>query len=156
MPPVTPRCPFCNAHGLSCLANQPVGAYLIVYCGQCGAIHGIIPSPKSPGRPRGEKEPRKSQPAKTVFEIIGRADVTNKQPYSPQKLAERARAASLNRGTMYMQITHDDGPPVCPHHKIDMKQMTVPAGYPNSGLKVWVCPQFEDCKEWELVDHEDL
>jgi hypothetical protein len=55
-------------------------------------------------------------------------------------------------GSLYMQVAEDFGPPICPEHKVDMVREVVPAGYPNSGLPIWVCPRFEACRNWEIAE----
>lgn len=43
-PTATPRCPTCDAQGIKHLANHNLGQYILVYCGQCGAIYGVVPN----------------------------------------------------------------------------------------------------------------
>ena len=45
MPPtsVVPHCPACKVEGVKHLATKSMGAYLLVYCDQCGAIYGVVP-----------------------------------------------------------------------------------------------------------------
>jgi len=43
-PTATPRCPTCNAQGIKHLVNHNLGQYFLVYCGQCGAIYGVVPN----------------------------------------------------------------------------------------------------------------
>jgi hypothetical protein len=183
-----PRCPHCNATGLKYLAAQEVGLYTIVYCSQCGAIHGVVPQvqkrkvasqatsspqtsspPKKQQSPSAKVEPVKStvaapvapKPAQAKLEDhnrpaflqeIGYADLSKKVPYSPEKMASRMRAAGRGHSTQYMRIAVDEGPPVCLHCKIEMKGLIIPAGYPNKGAKVWVCPNYDNCKQWELAE----
>lgn len=157
MTTVKPRCPYCNVQGIKYLANRQVGNYLIVFCGDCGAIYGVVPVPIGQ-QPQTKKEVPKpdgrAAPKETVypFGIIGHADLSQKEPYSPQRMANRVRAARLNRGTRYMQIAEDYGPPRCSQHKVDMIDDVIPSGFPNAGVKVWVCPQFSDCQEWEIAE----
>jgi hypothetical protein len=41
---VQPRCPFCNRQGLSGIVAKKLSPdFGIVYCGQCGAIYGVVP-----------------------------------------------------------------------------------------------------------------
>jgi hypothetical protein len=42
----SPRCPYCNAQGLKSLAILQAGAFAVIHCDQCGAIHGIVPMPR--------------------------------------------------------------------------------------------------------------
>lgn len=44
--------------------------------------------------------------------------------------------------------------PVCPTHNLEMEQNIVPVGYPNSGMKVWACPRFDECGTWEVIKWE--
>ena len=39
----TPRCPYCNAKDFKHLTRQVLGNFMVVYCGQCGAIYGVMP-----------------------------------------------------------------------------------------------------------------
>lgn len=83
---------------------------------------------------------------------IGNADLSQKQPYDPAAMVNRMRAAGLSRSSRYLQIAIDAGPPCCPQHKLDMVKATVPAGYKNAGRKVWLCPKYQSCQQWELVE----
>lgn len=51
--PATPRCPYCNAQGLNHLALQRLEGFGLVYCGNCGAIYGVVPllSADRPSKP---------------------------------------------------------------------------------------------------------
>jgi hypothetical protein len=83
---------------------------------------------------------------------IGNGDISGREPYSAKRMAAKARAAGSGRGTLYRHfIVEEGGAPFCLQHKIEMAQLTIPRGYKNSGVEVWVCPQF-DCREWELVE----
>lgn len=161
---VTPRCPYCNTQGLKHLALKNLGLYSVVYCGQCGAIYGVIPTPtKAEPNPieieneRPEKLPEPPEiPAPepspdNPFNEIGYADLTQKVAYSPEKIAQAAR--SMKRSTMYRHIVIDDGPPHCLTCKAEMRgKITIPPGYPNSGRKIWICPNYHLCKGWELSE----
>lgn len=57
---VAPRCPFCNAQGLDKLAAKNLGYFSLIYCGQCGAIYGVVPT--SPPKTTTESKP-KTRPA---------------------------------------------------------------------------------------------
>lgn len=48
----TPRCPHCNTQGPKHLACQQVGHFLLIYCGQCGAIYGVVPANSTPTPPQ--------------------------------------------------------------------------------------------------------
>ena len=184
----TPRCPHCNATGLKYLAAHEVGLYTIVYCSQCGAIHGVVPRVQKPkAAPRGTTSSQTSSPPQkqqspsikvetakarveeldatkplpvkpkepkrsAILEEIGQADLSKKVVYSPEKMASRMRAAGRGHSTQYMRIAVDEGPPVCLDCKIEMKGMTIPAGYPNQGVRIWICPNYAECKQWELAE----
>lgn len=166
--PAAPRCPHCNAQGINHLAHRLLGGYVLVYCGQCGAIYGVVPAPpqkQQPPPPISQSAPnnKSSQPAtlvnaperiklfKPMLDHLGQVDLTGRQPYSPQSIAARLKAAGYNRATAYRQIAIEDGPPCCPNHHSDMVLISIPAGYPNSGRKVWVCTA-PGCRNWELAE----
>jgi len=167
-----PRCPYCNAQGLKNITAHNTGPYAVVCCAQCGAIHGVVPVIPTPKKKPEKKqktvaaEPAPSKKQQTVkkdnkdlliykvpnlLDHVGYADLSQKIPYNPQKMAARMKAAGLNQGTQYMHIASEMGPPICPEHKDDMLNVTIPAEYPNAGATVWVCPQV-GCEEWELAD----
>lgn len=164
---MTPRCPYCNAQGLGNLALQRLELFGLVYCNKCGAIYGVIslPQPEKisplPAAPKVEPVPpiEATQPAPKIqpkppsgpLAEIGNADFSHKTPYDPVEIANRARAAGLGRGSHYLQIAIDDGPPYCPTHHVEMTPATIPPGYKNAGQQVWLCPQFKDCHQWEIV-----
>ena len=168
---VKPRCPHCNAQGLKNLAVQHAGSFAVVYCGQCGAIYGVTPvtqKQKPPPLPKKEETPEKTPPPPKSVAItedkqnyiqkpqrfldhLYQTDLSKIAPYSPEKLAARAKAARMNPGTMYMRYTLDHGPPQCPKHKTDMQKIVVPPGHPNSDQIIWICSEF-DCREWELAE----
>ncbi len=161
-----PRCPHCNALGLNQLAAQKAGAFMVIFCGQCGAIHGIIPQPATdawsaapaPAQKQSAPitpQPKADQPLQPVAQYLvelGHADLTQKQPYSPEKMAARLRAAGQGRATPYLRVAIDHGPPVCVTCKTEMSLVVIPAGFPNSGLKVWVCDNYDQCRRWELAE----
>lgn len=171
MDTIQPRCPYCNAQGLTHLAKYQAGNFVVVYCGQCGAIYGVVPSvakekfpspsAKEEVPPPVEETAAPSEPPPSplssiekppdFIQQIGQADLKHKVPYSPERLAAVAMSAGLNRGSMYRHFPLDGGPPICSLCKVEMQQFTIPEGHKNSGVKVWVCQTF-GCKEWELVD----
>lgn len=131
----------------------------MVYCDQCGAIYGVVPVViKSPPL-EGQKHPSSEQPTpkeppvptNNPLDEIGHADLSQKIPYDPKKMAARFRATG-SKGTLYRQIAIDDGPPYCLTCRVEMVKMTIPPPYPNEGAVIWICPNFEDCKQWELAD----
>lgn len=172
----TPHCPACQAKSPACLALQRFDQFGLVYCNHCGSILGVVslPSPSPPKakletpavrdpvieRPQigtaGSLDPPATRPQiekkpAGMLEVVGNADLSDRQPYDPVLLANQARAAGLNRGSRYVHIAVDDGPPLCPEHKTEMARATIPAGYKNSGREVWLCPQFNACGQWELA-----
>lgn len=156
---VTPRCPYCNTQGLKHLAVYRTGAFAVVYCDQCGAIHGVVPIRSHPVEQKQHSlEPKPETPPDPApggpLADIGQADLTDKLPYSPEKMANRLKAAGLGRGTAYLQFAIDEGPPLCLQHRIEMEKITIPPGYKNAGKVFWVCPQYDECQEWELAEDE--
>lgn len=175
-----PRCPYCNAQGLEHLKIRPlIGPVAVVYCGQCGAIYNVITYKDTPQKESQKPDPQPAKATETASNVtgqavsqpennlpdydlpkslnvvaeIGQADLLKKIPYSPEKMANRAKAAGLGRGTQYLHFAVDNGPPVCLQHKQDMITVTIPPGYQNSGIVVWVCPN-RDCYQWELADED--
>jgi hypothetical protein len=133
----------------------------LVYCRQCGAIFGVVPLPPKietpPTRLAGEIQPQSeaeiepiSKP-QSVLEVIGNADLSGKIPYDPVIIANRMKAATKGQGSRYLQVAVDDGPPFCPQHKTEMARVTIPPGYTNAGREVWLCAQFNSCRQWELA-----
>ena len=53
---VEPRCPFCNATGVSAIAARRLGNALLLYCGRCGAIHGVAPISEGKGKAEAETQ----------------------------------------------------------------------------------------------------
>lgn len=41
-----PRCPSCKVQGLDKLQTETVGFYVVVYCKNCGDIHGVVSKPQ--------------------------------------------------------------------------------------------------------------
>jgi hypothetical protein len=182
----TPRCPFCNAQGINQIEAKTVGYYGIIYCKQCGAIHGVVPVPAKPATettgttikvkpqvevsPGGEsdrqKECLKTAPiaatAKAVTDTrragepewveLGFVDLRDKAVYSPEKIAARMRAMGQMQGTQYRRVAIDSGPPICVQCREEMKEVSIPAGYPNEGERIWVCPNYRRCKQWERAE----
>ena len=157
-----PRCPYCNAQGLKHLSINHAGFFAIVFCGQCGAIHGIIPlTVKQQPQNAPQQEPEGlSPPEETQEEVIkqtdliaelGKVDLSQKAPYSPDNVFAYVQAMRLNPSTKYMKIAHDDGPPLCSHHKVEMEKLALPEGHKNSGRVFWVCPD-ENCNDWLLAE----
>lgn len=38
-----PRCPYCNTSGAEFIVAQNLATFTLIYCAQCGAIHGVLP-----------------------------------------------------------------------------------------------------------------
>lgn len=121
-----PRCPFCNAQGVSQLEAKTIGFFAVIYCRQCGAIHGVVPKPQDYPKP---VETPKSEPVapepKALPEPfdIRKIDVEKKPPEIPKPppaepkkeqnmTPERARAMmpyyTQPGSTMYKIIRKDD------------------------------------------------
>ena len=159
----TPRCPYCNTQGIGHVALQRLELFGLVYCSKCGAIYGVIPLPLTPKKAESPKvtqqEPPAPPPVITTpkppptgsLDEIGNADLSQKAPYDPVQLANRVRAAGASRGSRYLHIAVDDGPPLCTYHKVEMVKTTIPGGYKNAGQEVWLCPDYKNCHQWELA-----
>jgi hypothetical protein len=151
---ISPRCPYCNATGLKHLAIQEVGPITLVYCGQCGAIHGVLPRPPA----QSSELAREARPAKNdepapppKFDILAHLSQVELPPprlYSPEQLAGMARYSS--NPTSQRRIVVTSHQPTCQIHHTPMQKQTIPSG-PNAGRQVWVCPQ-QPCQEWHMVD----
>lgn len=168
----TPHCPYCQAPSPTCLALQRLDLFGAVYCKHCGNILGVVslPSvsppkakietpaavaeqierPQSEAKAEAKAEIEPISKPQSVLEVIGNADLSGKTPYDPVLLANRMRAAGTG-GSRYLQIALDDGPPFCPQHKTEMVKATIPDGYKNAGRDVWLCAQFNTCRQWELA-----
>ncbi len=161
----TPRCPYCNAQGIKNLAHQAVELYGIVYCRACGAIHGVVPLPPAQ-KPetrvvQPEPLPHHSAPSDVVIPErqdpvylveLGNKDLSEKVPYSPEHMAARLRAAGRTAGRQYLRVAVEDGPPVCLQCKMEMEPVRVPTGYQNAGVQLWICPHYEQCRQWEWTE----
>ena len=172
----TPHCPACQAKSPACLALQRFDQFGLVYCNHCGSILGVVslPSTSPPkakvetpaaagpaierpqietagsGVPPATRPQIEKKPA-GMLEVVGNADLSNKLPYDPVQIANRIKAAGLGSGSRYLHVAIDDGPPICPQHRVEMAKATIPDGYKNSGREVWLCPQFNACGQWELA-----
>lgn len=151
-----PRCPYCNAQGVKHLAIEEVGAITLVYCGQCGAIHGLLPkqkptavSPEKAMTPEPPPKPARADPLHfDILAHLSQAELPPAHLYSPDQLAQMARR-NFNPTTQRRIIVTSRQPTCQIHHK-PMQKQTIPSG-PNAGRQVWVCPQ-QPCKEWHLLD----
>ena len=150
---ISPRCPYCNATGLKHLAIQEVGPITLVYCGQCGAIHGVLPRPQaqSPEVAIRSPSPEVAIEAPPRFDILAHLSQVELPPprlYSPEQLAGMARYSS--NPTSQRRIIVTNRQPTCQIHHTPMQKQTIPSG-PNAGRQVWVCPQ-QPCQEWQLIE----
>lgn len=141
---ITPRCPHCNAHGIDQLAHRPVDSYLLVFCGQCGAIFGVAPCPdQSPPeiKPEGRTIPAR-------YDGLSVADL--RQALSEFIGQDVARLSAKVIASLFINAkTEDDNPPVCTEHGQSMVKLTVPDGFPQAGQMFWVCNNFRACGQWQ-------
>lgn len=158
----TPHCPHCNAQGLEHLVFEPLAAFALIYCKACGAIYGAVPCPQQEAgqsqnarlpAPEFLVPPAPVARAATPLARLGNADLSIKQPLNPHRMEAEIKMARLyapNGG--YVRMVFDDGPPSCLIHKVEMREMVIPDGYLNAGRRLWVCPDFEECQEWEVEE----
>lgn len=120
MPTSTPtlRCGFCNAQGINQLEAQVFGFYSVIFCRQCGAIHGIVPAP--PARPDAKAEaPEPVEPPQQPeppfdFRAIEIENIEVEKPKTEPKLTP-ARAQGMMSyyiqpgSTNYRIIRKDNG-----------------------------------------------
>jgi hypothetical protein len=120
----TPRCGFCNAQGITYLEAKTVGCYAIVFCGKCGAIHGVVPAQQQPAKlaPVGAQtetpnpEPVASPPPEPEPFDLRKIDVEKpetKEPKAEQKLTPARAQAMMDYyvqpgSTMYQIIRKDN------------------------------------------------
>lgn len=150
-PMTSTRCPFCNTQGLDRLQIEVVGQFQVVSCGQCGAIHGVLPLPieaqKSPAR---QEETALTEAPKQAQEQPTPAIV------EPPKSPEIQPSVEPPRHPAKKPLTKDQiglyamafDPPLCPTCKIDMVEEKVPEGHKEAGQSFWKCPNFQTCKQW--------
>lgn len=87
-----------------------------------------------------------------ILAEVGEADLSNREPASPERMQAKMRAARLFRpGTRYIRVAYDAGPPLCPEHHLEMEPYTLPESCANAGRKIWHCPRFGECHRWELA-----
>lgn len=156
------RCPFCNAQGLDHLQVEGVKSFQVVYCGQCGAIHGVLPLPIE-GQKRLSRqaettlaEPLKQapeQPTPAIVEPQKSPAVTDQSqqavepPHHPaKKPLTKERIGLMASAVGFYTMAFD--PPLCPTCKIDMVEEKVPEGHKEAGQSFWKCPNFQTCKQW--------
>ncbi len=147
-----PRCPFCNAQGLDLLKVEQTPSFQVVSCGQCGAIHGILPlaakpieAAKDPPRPAiiPLAEPPKQAPEQPQQKISPPAPAPVK-PTRKGLTKDQIGLMALTKGFYGMAFNA----PLCPTCKIDMVEEKVPEGHKEAGLSYWKCPNFQTCKQW--------
>lgn len=166
-----PRCPFCNAQGVNHIASKVMGSFALIFCGQCGAVYGVVPKPQQPEktpptqvvvRPVSQAPPpakKQKKPDDThslgnlsvspALKLAGEANLSEVIPYS--QVATRMKLSAMNHGTLYNQVAEPDGPPICPTHKFDLIKIVIPQPYKNAGYKVWLCPH-GGCDQWRLAE----
>lgn len=154
----TIRCPFCNAQGLDLLKVEQTPSLQVVHCGQCGAIHGILPLAAVPteakiDQPRPAEiplaEPPKQAPEQPQPKITPPAPARPKErlsvkPTRKPLTKDQIGLMALSKGFYGMAID----PPLCPKCKIDMVEEKVPEGHKEAGQSYWKCPNFQTCKQW--------
>lgn len=128
MATLLPRCPHCNARGLDYLVIEQVKQFNLVYCGVCGAIHGVLPSLADAAL------------SPTLEQLSLAQPKPNGLPPQPEPVSTPAKNGKA--------VT----PPVCRHHHLAMEQKTVPPGQPDTGQQIWICPKFKECRQWEKIE----
>ena len=97
-------------------------------------------------------EPDKPDIHQLILAEVGEADLSAREPVTPERMQAKMRAAQLFRpGTQYMRVAYDTGPPLCPEHNLEMEEYTILEGCTNAGRKIWPCPRYEECHKWELA-----
>lgn len=165
-----PRCPHCNANGMSILAAKPVGQFSIVFCSNCGAMFGVVPvivseSSKKQSCPTASEKSKDDtfthpiKPAKPendtrklVLMTVVNANLDEMQPYTPERMQAKIQMMRHLYPSTNYRVVVDDGPPFCPQHNADMVELTIPAGLRHAGHKIWYCPNFIECGSWELAE----
>jgi hypothetical protein len=161
----TPRCPYCNAQGLDVLRVELTLSFQVVHCGQCGAIHGILPlaaaPTEAPKYPQREVKTTLAQPPKQAPErpqakisppapappVEPLAKTQERLPVKPAKkplTKDQIGLMALSKGFYGMAFD----PPLCPKCNIDMVEDKVPEGHKEAGQAYWKCPNFQTCKQW--------
>lgn len=162
---VIPRCPYCNAQGLEHLATHHTENFTVVYCGQCGAIYGVLAVPQgnpdsisSTQESEPEPSPVKPAPAATdprprppagLLALAGSTDISL-APISPDDARQRLKMVSLFRERQRtVNVVGETG--FCPTCNREMVKMAIPEGYKNSGQIIYYCPNYEQCGQWYFV-----
>ena len=181
----TPRCPYCNTQGLKHLACQQVNHFLLVYCGQCGAIYGVVPSAPAPTQPQQQRQDQspplpdlppaveptskpapapepelRPDPAPNIPPppgLLGLAGNTdiNLAPISPDDARQRIKMVSMFGPGGQRFINVMGETGTCPTCNQAMVRLTIPQGYPNSGRTIFYCPNYDECGQWYFVFNED-
>lgn len=141
-----PRCPFCNTSGFDKVKSDKTSDFIIIYCGGCGAIHGVLPL-NNPTRSEqitiSESKPpliqTKIEPLKDTSPPIVKAN-------EPKKISKDKIGAIIARGG-YMALAYL--PPLCPKCNIEMEKFTIPEGHAEAGQQFWKCPNFQNCRQWQ-------
>ncbi|MBE7471942.1 MAG: hypothetical protein DPW09_19835 [Anaerolineae bacterium] len=154
----TPRCPFCNAQGLDLLKIEQTALFQVVCCGQCGAIHGILPLAAAlveatNDLPQEEKTAWAEAPKQaraisdqyddlTVTELeevvskfIGQSHIT----LTPEQIAQ-----------LFVVADNQAVSPFCPQHKNPMVKLIIPDGLSKKGQSIWICRQYRTCHQWQV------
>lgn len=106
-----PRCPFCNAQGLDKLAAKTLGYFSLIYCGQCGAIHGVVPLP--PKKPKTKQQARpvattEQAPASPPAPPLTSPPEKEKTPPSPEEEALSYYTRPGQHGFYTRMMTDED------------------------------------------------
>ena len=152
-----PRCPFCNAQGVNHIASKVMGSFALIFCGQCGAVYGVVPKPQQP-----EKTPPTQVVVRPVKEPAPKVSRTLETPVMPPQhvaltAGDVARAISDYVGKkiplsptqvehVYRNASNDERSPLCPEHQTRMVKLTVPADVPKAGDTFWVCSHYSQCR----------
>ena len=104
---VEPRCPHCNAHGVNKIAAKNLGNYSLIYCGQCGAIYGVVPKTQTKKAEEEMVTPARSAPAESVTKKANAHPERNipPAPTNPDEAEALMRYYYFGqRGSNYMRI----------------------------------------------------
>lgn len=147
------RCPFCNAQGLDHLQVECVKSFQVVYCGQCGAIHGVLPLAAIQRQEETAlteaPKPAQEQPTPAIVEPQKSPDIQPavEPPRHPvKKPLTKDQIGLMASAVGFYTMAFD--PPLCPTCKIDMVEEKVPEGHKEAGQSFWKCPNFQTCRQW--------
>lgn len=99
-------------------------------------------------------EPVKQLPYPALIKFlvdVANADISQRAPYNPQAAVAQMKFNGYHAGSQYLRIAQDYGPPLCSKDKTELARIEIPAGFKNSGVAVWVCPNYDCCGEWMLA-----